>query len=68
MERVVNWEPVKEKFCNKLNAWKTSTLSMSGHLTLVKSILRSLPLYYFSLFCVSSIASTELEQIRTNFV
>ncbi|GJY28102.1 hypothetical protein Tco_0403869 [Tanacetum coccineum] len=50
MRRVKAWGPVVEKFKNKLVDWKAKTMSFGGRLTLVKSVLGSLPLYYFSMF------------------
>ncbi|XP_071685671.1 uncharacterized protein [Rutidosis leptorrhynchoides] len=50
MNRVENWDPVIEKFNKRLSDWKARTVSYGGRLTLVKSVLSSLPLYYFSLF------------------
>ncbi|GKF29224.1 hypothetical protein Tco_0095566, partial [Tanacetum coccineum] len=52
MRRVNAWGPVVEKFKNKLADWKAKTMSFGGRLTLVKSVLGSLPLYYFSMFRV----------------
>lgn len=44
------WNDVVNRFRDRLSAWKAKTLSIGGRLTLVKSILGSLPLYYFFLF------------------
>ncbi|XP_022003475.1 uncharacterized protein LOC110900926 [Helianthus annuus] len=45
-----NWDPVVTKFRNKLNNWRAKNLSFGGRLTLVKVVLSSLPLYFFSMF------------------
>ncbi|GJS98273.1 RNA-directed DNA polymerase, eukaryota, reverse transcriptase zinc-binding domain protein [Tanacetum coccineum] len=53
--RVNAWAPVQsgQKFIIGLMAdWKAKTMSFEGRLTLVKSILGSLPLYYFLMFHV----------------
>nr|KAJ0212704.1 hypothetical protein LSAT_V11C400207680 [Lactuca sativa] len=43
-------DPVVTKIRSKLSAWKAKNLSFGGILTLVKLVLTSIPLYYFSLF------------------
>ncbi|GKA75155.1 kinase-like domain, beta-lactamase/transpeptidase-like protein [Tanacetum coccineum] len=52
MRRVGAWNVVVEKFKSRLGEWKAKTMSFGGRLTLVKSVLGSLPLYYFSMFRV----------------
>ncbi|GKB38833.1 RNA-directed DNA polymerase, eukaryota, reverse transcriptase zinc-binding domain protein, partial [Tanacetum coccineum] len=44
MRRVNAWNTMVEKFKMKLGDWKAKTLSLWGRLTLVKSVLGSLPL------------------------
>lgn len=44
------WNPVIEKFKRKLSVWRAKVLSFGGRLTLVKSVLGSLPIYYMSIF------------------
>ncbi|GKA62192.1 reverse transcriptase domain, reverse transcriptase zinc-binding domain protein [Tanacetum coccineum] len=44
MRRIKSWAPVVEKFKKRLADWKAKTMSFGGRLTLVKSILGSLPL------------------------
>ncbi|KAJ9564542.1 hypothetical protein OSB04_000508 [Centaurea solstitialis] len=50
MKRVSHWEKVISKIKKKLSGWKSKWLSFGGRLTLVKSVLSCIPLYYFSLF------------------
>ncbi|GKC47095.1 protein chromatin remodeling 4, partial [Tanacetum coccineum] len=52
MRRVGAWNSVVEKFKNRLADWKAKSMSFGGRLTLVKSVLESLPFYYFSMFRV----------------
>ncbi|GJX47851.1 hypothetical protein Tco_0273041 [Tanacetum coccineum] len=54
MRRVNAWGQVVEKFKNRLADWKAKTMSFGGRLTLVKSVLGSLPLYYFSMFRIGA--------------
>ena len=48
------WDKVVERVVSRLSNWKARTLSIGGRLTLIKSVLGSLPSYYFSLFKVPS--------------
>ncbi|GKB15937.1 putative RNA-directed DNA polymerase [Tanacetum coccineum] len=50
MSRCFNWNPLIERFHKRLSKWKSKTLSIGGRLTLTKSILGSLGVYYFSTF------------------
>ncbi|GKB59408.1 reverse transcriptase domain, reverse transcriptase zinc-binding domain protein [Tanacetum coccineum] len=58
------WDEVVNRFSNKLSMWKAKLLFVGGRLTPVKSVLRSLPLYFFSIFKASKIAISRLESIR----
>ncbi|GKD67130.1 putative RNA-directed DNA polymerase, partial [Tanacetum coccineum] len=64
MRRVKAWCTVEEIFKNRLSDWKAKTMSFGGRLTLVKSVLGSLPLYYFSMFRVPLSVIKNLEKIR----
>ncbi|KAJ9567283.1 hypothetical protein OSB04_003249 [Centaurea solstitialis] len=67
MKRVSHWEKIIIKFKNKLSSWKAKWLSFGGRLSLVKSVLSSLPLYYFSLFHAPVSVIKLLERVRSNF-
>ncbi|XP_028110486.1 uncharacterized protein LOC114308998 [Camellia sinensis] len=41
--RRVTWRPVVEKFKKKLSGWKRRVLSFAGRVTLIKSVLSTLP-------------------------
>ncbi|GJU81535.1 reverse transcriptase domain, reverse transcriptase zinc-binding domain protein [Tanacetum coccineum] len=51
----------------RLSSWKANMLSIGGRLTLVKSVLGSLPLYYLSLFKAPTSVNFTLESIRRRF-
>ncbi|GJR98047.1 hypothetical protein Tco_0270221, partial [Tanacetum coccineum] len=59
------WANIIDRFRSKLSAWKAKSLSISGRLTLIKSILGSLPIYYLSLFKAPSKVIIALESIRS---
>ncbi|XP_021999378.1 uncharacterized mitochondrial protein AtMg00310-like [Helianthus annuus] len=50
MNRIKNWTPIIEIFDKRLSVCKAKTLSIGGRLTLIKSVLEILPIYYFSLY------------------
>ncbi|KAJ9564748.1 hypothetical protein OSB04_000714 [Centaurea solstitialis] len=47
---------------NKLSKWKAKMISFGGRWTLVKSVLGSVSLYYFSLFCAPVSVLNSLEK------
>ncbi|GKB34439.1 reverse transcriptase domain, reverse transcriptase zinc-binding domain protein [Tanacetum coccineum] len=67
MKRSNAWRPVIEKFKKRLCDWKAKTMSFGGRLTLVKSVLGSLPLYYFLMFRVPLSVIKSLELICKDF-
>ncbi|GJR66845.1 RNA-directed DNA polymerase, eukaryota, reverse transcriptase zinc-binding domain protein [Tanacetum coccineum] len=67
MKRIKFWEVIEEKLTKRLGNWNAKTLSFGGRLTLVKSVLSSLPLYYFSLFRALMGVLKKLESMRQRF-
>lgn len=63
-----NWYPVIDRVQNRLNSWKAKILSFGGRLSLVKSVLGSLPLYFFSIFKAPISIIEKLEKIRRQFL
>jgi hypothetical protein len=47
-----DWRKVEERFEKRLSSWKGKHLSIGGRLTLINSVLSSLPLYMMSFFNV----------------
>ncbi|KAJ0911011.1 putative RNA-directed DNA polymerase [Helianthus annuus] len=68
MNRYHNWLPVIETFQNRLSLWKATTLSIGGRLTLIKSVIDSLPLYYFALYQAPGNVIDKLEKLRRRFL
>ncbi|KAJ0621911.1 hypothetical protein HanIR_Chr01g0014101 [Helianthus annuus] len=62
-----NWNAVLEVFKSRLLIWKAKTLSYGGRITLIKSVLNSLPIYYFSLFKAPIKVLNALDRIRRIF-
>ncbi|GKA82912.1 RNA-directed DNA polymerase, eukaryota, reverse transcriptase zinc-binding domain protein [Tanacetum coccineum] len=56
-----------DKFKSKLSTWKASLLFIGGRLTLIKSVLGILGIYYLSLFKASESIINTLERHRARF-
>ncbi|PWA73278.1 reverse transcriptase domain, Reverse transcriptase zinc-binding domain protein [Artemisia annua] len=67
MSRCANWTPIINRFHNRLSMWKAKNLSFGGRLTLIKSVLGSLGVYYFSSFKAPISVINKLETIRRRF-
>ena len=67
MSRINSWDEVISKLFSRLSKWKLKTLSIDGHLTLLKSVLSSIPIYYMSIFKVPLGVLKKMESIRRNF-
>ncbi|GJS98551.1 RNA-directed DNA polymerase, eukaryota, reverse transcriptase zinc-binding domain protein [Tanacetum coccineum] len=67
MSRCTHWSPLVERFRNRLSKWKCKTLSYGGRLTLIKSVLGSLGVYFFSTFKAPITIINNLERIRRTF-
>ncbi|GKA86254.1 RNA-directed DNA polymerase, eukaryota, reverse transcriptase zinc-binding domain protein [Tanacetum coccineum] len=67
MNRIANWNSLIERFKIRLSGWKANMLSSGGRLTLIKSVLGSLGIYYFSIFKVPEAVLKTLESLRASF-
>ncbi|GJT00921.1 retrotransposon protein, putative, ty1-copia subclass [Tanacetum coccineum] len=65
--RRIAWDEIIGKVSNRLSKWKIKTLSVGGRLTLIKSVLTSLPLYHMSLYKAPLGVLRDLEFLRRNF-
>ncbi|KAJ0523823.1 putative reverse transcriptase zinc-binding domain-containing protein [Helianthus annuus] len=68
MNLVKHWKPVVDTFKKRLSVWKQNSLSYGGRITLIKSVMNSLPTYYFSLFKAPKQVIHELERLRREFL
>jgi hypothetical protein len=66
--RRATWIPIIESMRNRLNTWKGRNLSIGGRVTLINSVLSSLPLYFFSFYKAPSCVIKELVTIQRNFL
>ncbi|GKB32197.1 RNA-directed DNA polymerase, eukaryota, reverse transcriptase zinc-binding domain protein [Tanacetum coccineum] len=67
MSRCANWNALIDKFQKRLSSWKSKSLSIGGRLTLIKSILGSLRVYYFSTFKAPLEVINKLKGLRRKF-
>ncbi|GKC33644.1 putative RNA-directed DNA polymerase, eukaryota, reverse transcriptase zinc-binding domain protein [Tanacetum coccineum] len=65
MNRVAGWNVIVKRIKERLSSWKAKTLSIGGRLTLIRSILSSLPIFYLSLFKAPMKIINLLESIRS---
>ncbi|GKF29167.1 hypothetical protein Tco_0095509 [Tanacetum coccineum] len=67
MTRVEAWKDVIDKFKSRLSKWKVKILSVGGRLTLLKSVLGSIAIYFMSIFRTPITIIDTLETIRNKF-
>ena len=65
--RNADWHKVEECFEKKLSSWKGKHLSTGGRLTLINSVLSSLPMYMMSLFAITRGVLKKLDYFRSMF-
>ncbi|KAJ0806197.1 putative RNA-directed DNA polymerase [Helianthus annuus] len=68
MNRINNWRPVYDIFEKRLSLWKAALLSIGGRVTLIRSVLESLPTYYMSIYKAPVKVVKDLESIITKFL
>ena len=62
------WNPVGERVETKFSTWKANYLSIGGRVTLIKSVLSNLPVYYFSMFRCPTTIIKRLERLQREFL
>ncbi|KAL5550775.1 hypothetical protein UlMin_000951 [Ulmus minor] len=62
------WNPVIEKVGKRLDGWKKAFLSKGGRLTLIQSVLSSMPTYFMSLFKMPKVVAASLEKMMCQFL
>ncbi|GJU43717.1 retrovirus-related pol polyprotein from transposon TNT 1-94 [Tanacetum coccineum] len=62
-----SWQVLLDKFQSKLSLWKENLLSVGGRHTLIKAVLGSIGIYYFSIFKVYESVLNSLERSRVMF-
>ena len=62
-----DWVRIQERFEQRLSSWKGKNLSTRGRLTLINSVLSSLPMYMMSFFEISKGVRKKLDYFRSRF-
>jgi hypothetical protein len=62
-----DWKRVEERFEKRLSSRKGKHLSTGGHLTLINSVLSSLPMYMMSFFVIPKGVLKKLYYFRSRF-
>ncbi|GLT87928.1 hypothetical protein SLE2022_059790 [Rubroshorea leprosula] len=62
------WKPLVEVFHKKLTTWKGRFLSLGGRITLINSVLSSLPVFWMSMYLISEGTILSLDKIRRRFL
>ncbi|XP_022031703.2 uncharacterized protein LOC110932755 [Helianthus annuus] len=68
MNCVNNWRPVYDIFESRLALWKSAMMFIGGRVTLIRSVLESLPNYYFSLYKAPLKVVKDLESLIKKFL
>ncbi|GKC98410.1 reverse transcriptase domain, reverse transcriptase zinc-binding domain protein [Tanacetum coccineum] len=64
MKSIASWKTLVDRFHMRLSSWKANLLSIGGRLTLIKSVLGSLGIYYLSVFRAPESVLQDLERIQ----
>ncbi|XP_028113522.1 uncharacterized protein LOC114311595 [Camellia sinensis] len=68
LRRKKAWQTMVDKVKSRLAMWKMKLLSFVGRLTLVKSVLDSIPGYYISLFNLPIGIAKEIDKLKSAFL
>ena len=67
LNRCFAWKLVLRNIENRLASWKAKLLSRAGRLTLIKSVLNSLPVYFMSMFKMPKAVATKIVKLQRRF-
>ena len=66
--RKKDWFFLIDKIEKRLQNWKGSLLSIGGRVTLLNSVLSSIPLYFLSVYKIPKFVIKKIDQIRCRFL
>jgi len=66
--RCAFWEPVLSKIRKKLSVWKGRNLSFAGRVSLIKSVINVVPLFFLSFFKAPSGVCKEIIKLQRKFL
>ncbi|GKU98552.1 hypothetical protein SLEP1_g11544 [Rubroshorea leprosula] len=67
-KRTAFWKPLIEIFERKLASWRGRYLSLGGRITLINSVLSSLPVFWMSMYMIPKGTILLLDKIRRKFL
>ena len=62
------WDGVKERMRKKLARWKSRYISKGGRITLIRSALANMPIYFMSMLSMPRKVRPRLERIQRDFL
>ena len=62
------WDSIEERFRKRLSSWKRQYISKGERLSLIRSTLSNLPIYFLSLFRMPKLVCSRLEKIQRDFL
>ena len=65
---VAVWDGLEGRFRKRLASWKRQYISKDGRITLIKSMLSSMPLYFLSLLPLPRKVKLRLDKIQRDFL
>ncbi|RVW94174.1 putative ribonuclease H protein [Vitis vinifera] len=63
-----SWDGVEERMRRRLAQWKRQYISKGGRITLIKSTLASIPIYFLSLIRIPKAVTKRIEKIQRDFL
>lgn len=66
--RIQTWQPVIDAIQKKFRPWKKKHISIGGRLTLVKSTMSNIPIYYMSIFKIPITMANRIERLQREFL
>ncbi|GKV29684.1 hypothetical protein SLEP1_g38589 [Rubroshorea leprosula] len=66
--RKAMWQPMVESVRKKLASWKGRYLSMGGRITLINSVLSSLPVFLMSVYVIPKGIIQSIDKLRKSFL
>ena len=62
------WDGIEERFKRRLAMWKRQYISKGGRITVIRSTLSNLPIYFMSIFQIPRAVRIRLEKIQRDFL
>lgn len=67
-KRVITWKLLMGKFIARISCWNDILLSIGGRITLIKSVLRSLSIFFITFYKALVTVWKEIESIKNRFL